>query len=86
MFVGKPGTRDLRIEVKIGVATDKLFHKFYNMVPFQLVAEGKAKKYIASTLVPIYCGWRQFLIGARISDPVVSKPITVWSWHILSRY
>ena len=43
MFVGKPGTRDLRIEVKIGVATDKLFHKFYNMVPFQLVAEGKPK-------------------------------------------
>ena len=53
MFVGKPRTRDLRIAVMIGVATDRLFHNFHNLVPFQLVVKGQVERYIASTLVPI---------------------------------
>ncbi len=36
---------NIRIEVKIGVVTDRPFHEFHNLVPFQLVLKEQANKY-----------------------------------------
>ena len=79
MVVGNPRTRDLRIALQVDVATNRFFHEFHNLVPFQLVAENCINLSVNKMRL-------QTIIGARISLLLVSKLTTVWSWHILSRY
>ena len=81
MVVGNPRTRDLRIAPQVDVATNRLFHEFHNLVPFP--ACGGEVHCISLSVNKMRL---ETIIGARISNLVVSKLITVWSWHILSRY